>query len=143
MQDQDQLNQNKPVAVPDVLLARPLAVARSEAGLTPRLRPRATPSFGPGLRGEPCGRLQGRQGSTVTLTVSTGHGPGAERRRPGRQQAVATLAQLGLDPNIDAPVLTAQSDTVTAQQPHAGDRVPKGTAIGSTLARRETRRCRT
>ena len=77
MKIQDQLNDNKPVAVPDVMLmARPLAVQKlKEAGLNPRVDPRRratpwraarSPSQNPG------GGSKVGKGSTITLTVSTG-----------------------------------------------------------------------
>ena len=49
--------------------------------------------------------------------------------------AVATLAQLGLDPKIVRIFSNAQQDTVTAQQPHAGDKVDKGSKIRINVSR--------
>ena len=107
MKIQDQLNKNKPIAVPDVrLLARPLAVAKiQEAGLIPRVikAPERHRAVGPGLRSRtPAGGSKVGKGSTVTLTVSSGI-PQVQRtecRRPGRQPGGAALAQVGLEPNI-------------------------------------------
>jgi serine/threonine-protein kinase len=53
----------------------------------------------------------------------------------GVNQAVATLAGLGLNPNIARVFSTAQQDTVTAQQPHAGDSVPKGSNVRINVSR--------
>jgi serine/threonine-protein kinase len=77
------------------------------------------------------------KGSTVTLTVSSGVPQVQVPSVVGQDvnQAVATLAQLGLDPNIVRQYSTAQTDTVTAQQPHAGDRVPKGTKVRINVSR--------
>ena len=49
--------------------------------------------------------------------------------------AVATLAQLGLNPKITRIYSGAQQDTVTAQQPHAGDQVDKGTVVHINVSR--------
>ena len=105
---QDQLNKNKPVAVPDVmLLARSLAVQKiQEAGLNPRR------DHGAERHASPTGQVSGQnpgggskvgKGSTVTLTVSSGKPQvdRPERRRPGRhERRCASLAQLGLNPKI-------------------------------------------
>jgi serine/threonine-protein kinase len=48
---------------------------------------------------------------------------------------VASLAQLGLNPKITRIYSGAQQDTVTAQQPHAGDRVVKGTVVHINVSR--------
>jgi serine/threonine-protein kinase len=138
---QDQLNQNKPVAVPDVrLLARPLAVAKiQQAGLAPRVftAPNDTVPAGQVSDENPAGGSKVGKGSTVTLTVSSGVPQVQVPSVIGQDvnQAVATLAQLGLDPNIVRQYSTAQTDTVTAQQPHAGDRVPKGTKVRINVSR--------
>jgi serine/threonine-protein kinase len=138
---QDQLNQNKPVAVPDVrLLARPLAVAKiQQAGLVPRVftAPHETVPAGQVSDENPAGGSKVGKGSTVTLTVSSGVPQVQVPSVVGQDvnQAVATLAQLGLDPNIVRQYSTAQTDTVTAQQPHAGDRVPKGTKVRINVSR--------
>ncbi len=49
--------------------------------------------------------------------------------------AVASLAQLGLNPKITRIYSGSQVDTVTAQQPHAGDRVDKGTIVHINVSR--------
>jgi serine/threonine-protein kinase len=76
MKIQDQLNKNKPVAVPDVrLLARPLAVTQIQnAGLIPRVikAPSDTVPSGQVSDQNPGGGSKVARGSTVTLTVSSG-----------------------------------------------------------------------
>jgi eukaryotic-like serine/threonine-protein kinase len=49
--------------------------------------------------------------------------------------AVAALAQLGLNPKIHRIYSGEQPDTVTAQQPHAGDRVTKNSDVRINVSR--------
>jgi eukaryotic-like serine/threonine-protein kinase len=138
---QDQINSNKPIAVPDVtLLARPLAVTKiKEQGLVPRIvtAPSDTVPKGQVSDENPGGGSKVAKGSTVTLTVSTGVAQVKVPNVVGQDvnQAVATLAGLGLNPNIARVFSTAQQDTVTAQQPHAGDSVPKGSNVRINVSR--------
>ena len=86
---QDQLNNNKPVAVPDVMLmARSLAVQKiQEAGLNPVVITATSDTVAKGqVSGQnPGGGSKVGKGSTIALTVSSGKPSGArpERRRPG------------------------------------------------------------
>jgi beta-lactam-binding protein with PASTA domain len=138
---QDQINSNKPIAVPDVtLLARPLAVAKiKEQGLVPRIVTASNDTVPKGQVSDenPGGGSKVAKGSTVTLTVSTGVAQVKVPNVVGQDvnQAVATLAGLGLNPNIARVYSTAQTDTVTAQQPHAGDSVPKGSNVRINVSR--------
>ena len=138
---QDQINSNKPIAVPDVtLLARPLAVAKiKEQGLVPRVVTASSDTVPKGQVSDenPGGGSKVAKGSTVTLTVSTGVAQVKVPNVVGQDvnQAVATLAGLGLNPNIARVYSTAQQDTVTAQQPHAGDSVPKGSNVRVNVSR--------
>jgi serine/threonine-protein kinase len=138
---QDQINSNKPIAVPDVtLLARPLAVAKiKEQGLVPRIltAPSDTVPKGQVSDENPGGGSKVAKGSTVTLTVSTGVAQVKVPNVVGQDvnQAVAALASLGLNPNIARVFSTAQTDTVTAQQPHSGDSVPKGSNVRINVSR--------
>jgi eukaryotic-like serine/threonine-protein kinase len=138
---QDQINSNKPIAVPDVtLLARPLAVAKiKEQGLVPRVVTASSDTVPKGQVSDenPGGGSKVAKGSTVTLTVSTGVAQVKVPNVVGQDvnQAVATLAGLGLNPNIARVYSTAQQDTVTAQQPHAGDSVPKGSNVRINVSR--------
>jgi beta-lactam-binding protein with PASTA domain/predicted Ser/Thr protein kinase len=138
---QDQINSNKPIAVPDVtLLARPLAVAKiKNQGLVPRVvtAPSDTVPKGQVSEENPGGGSRVAKGSTVTLTVSTGVEQVQVPNVVGQDvnQAVATLAGRGLNPHIFRVFSPAQTDTVTAQQPHAGDRVPKGEDVRVNVSR--------
>ncbi len=141
---QDQLNNNKPVAVPDVMLmARSLAVEKiQEAGLNPVVITATSDTVAKGqVSGQnPGGGSKVGKGSTIALTVSSGKPVAVVPNVVGLDatSAVASLAQLGLNPKITRIYSGAQQDTVTAQQPHAGDRVVKGTVVHiNAPARRE------
>jgi serine/threonine-protein kinase len=77
------------------------------------------------------------KGSTILLTVSAGKPQVLVPNVVGLDatSAVATLAQLGLNPKITRIYSGAQQDTVTAQQPHSGDKVDKGTVIHINVSR--------
>jgi serine/threonine-protein kinase len=141
MKIQDQLDSNRPVAVPDVtLLQQGLAKLKIEqAGLTPRIL-RATSDTVP--RGQvstqdPGGGAKIGKGSTVTLTVSTGKPRVLVPDVRGRSvtDAVTALAQLGLNPKITRVYSGEQPDTVTGQNPAPGDHVLKGSDIGINVSR--------
>ena len=141
MKIQDQLNNNKPIAVPDVMLmARSLAVTKiQEAGLTPRVitQPHDTVPKGQVSAENPGGGSKVGKGSTILLTVSSGKPQVLVPNVVGLDatSAVATLAQLGLNPKITRIYSGSQQDTVTAQQPHADDKVDKGTTIHINVSR--------
>ena len=138
---QDQLNNNKPVAVPDVMLmARSLAVQKiQEAGLNPVVITATSDTVAKGqVSGQnPGGGSKVGKGSTIALTVSSGKPLALVPNVVGLDatSAVASLAQLGLNPKITRIYSGAQQDTVTAQQPHAGDRVVKGTVVHINVSR--------
>jgi serine/threonine-protein kinase len=138
---QDQLDKNRPVSVPDVtLLARPLAVQKiKDAGLTPRVITASNDTVPKGQVAEqnPGGGSKVGKGSTIALTVSTGVPKVQVPNVVGQDvtSAVAAIAQLGLEPKITRIYSGSQPDTVTAQQPHAGDNVPKGTTIHINVSR--------
>ena len=138
---QDQLNANKPVAVPDVvLLQRDLAELKiEEAGLTATIQnePSETVPKGQVAEQNPGGGSKVGKGSTVTLKVSTGLPRVQVPNVVGQDvtAAVAGLARLGLNPKITRIYSSEQPDTVTAQQPHAGDRVVKGTTVHINVSR--------
>ena len=77
------------------------------------------------------------KGSTIALTVSSGKPQVQIPNVVGLDatSAVASLAQLGLNPKITRIYSGAQQDTVTAQQPHAGDKVVKGTVVHINVSR--------
>ena len=141
MKIQDQLNNNKPIAVPDVMLmARPLAVLKlQQAGLTPRVlkQPSDTVARGQVSDENPGGGSKVGKGSTITLTVSTGKPEVQVPNVVGQDvtSAVAALAQLGLNPKITRIYSGSQQDTVTAEQPHAGDNVDKGSTVHINVSR--------
>ncbi len=141
MKIQDQLNKNKPIAVPDVrLLARPLAVTQIQnAGLIPRVikAPSDTVPSGQVSDQNPGGGSKVARGSTVTLTVSSGIPQVRVPNVVGQDvtSAVQALAQVGLQPKIVRIFSTAQIDTVTAQQPASGDLIPKGETVRINVSR--------
>ncbi|HVC88047.1 MAG TPA: Stk1 family PASTA domain-containing Ser/Thr kinase [Gaiellaceae bacterium] len=138
---QDQLNQNKSIAVPDVMLmAQPLAVLKlQQAGLNPHVvsAPSDTVAKGQVSGENPGGGTKVGRGSPITLTVSTGKPKVQVPNVVGQDttSAVAALAQLGLQPKIARIFSGNQPDTVTAQQPAAGDKVDKGTTVHINVSR--------
>jgi len=138
---QDQLNSNKPVAVPDVLLLQKnLAKLKIEqAGLTARLvsKPDDTVPRGQVSDENPGGGSKVGKGSTVTLTVSSGKPKVQVPDVRGRSvtDAVTALAQLGLNPRVVRIFSPEQPDTVTGQFPSPGDKVVKGTSIRINVSR--------
>jgi len=140
-QIQDQLNKNRPVAVPDVtLLQQDLAKLKIEqAGLTPQIVRAANDSVPRGQVADqdPGGGAKIGKGSSVTLTVSTGK-PRVQVpdvRNRSVTDAVTALAQLGLNPKITRVYSSSQVDTVTGQNPAPGDRVLKGSDIRINVSR--------
>src|SRR3954471_3580038 len=138
---QDQLNNNKPVAVPDVLLLQQdLAKLKiQEAGLTAASINGTSETVAPAQvskEAPPSGTKIGK-GSTVTLTVSTGKPKVRVPDVVGQSldSALSALAGQGLQPKINRIYSDKQPDTVTAQQPHAGDLVIKGTVIHINVSR--------
>jgi serine/threonine-protein kinase len=138
---QDQLNDNKPVAVPDVmLLQRDLAKLKiQQAGLAVQIRKGTSDTVPPGQVSdeEPPGGTKIGKGSTVTLTVSTGKPKVQVPNVVGQDvsSALTTLAAAGLQPKIRRIYSGEQPDTITAQQPHAGDSVVKGTTVHINVSR--------
>jgi eukaryotic-like serine/threonine-protein kinase len=135
MKVQDQLNANKPISVPDVvLLQRGLAVQKiQQAGLKPLVQTAPSETVHSGQvasQNPPAGGTLGK-GSTVTLVVSTGLPQVTVPTVVGQSvtDAVAALAHLGLTPKINRIFSGEPPDTVTAQQPAAGDRVTTNTVI--------------
>ncbi|HEX7082641.1 MAG TPA: Stk1 family PASTA domain-containing Ser/Thr kinase [Gaiellaceae bacterium] len=133
---QDQLNSNKPVAVPDVkLLVQRLAVAKvQESGL------KAQVVKAPNENGVPAGEVSGQspgpntsigKGSTVTLTVSTGipKVPVPDVRTQDSTTAVQTLTAAGFVPKVRYVYSPQQANTVTAQNPAPKDIVKKGSTV--------------
>jgi serine/threonine-protein kinase len=138
---QDQLASSKPVAVPDVmLLQKDLAKLKIEqAGLVPNIVRGTSDTVPPGQISDqdPQGGTKWNKGSTVTLTVSTGKPKVKVPNVVGQDvaSALTALASAGLQPHIARIYSSAQPDTVTAQQPHAGDSVVKGTNVRINVSR--------
>jgi serine/threonine-protein kinase len=134
-QIQDQLNANKPVAVPDVrLLEESLAKQQIEAvGLNTRVKHQASFGVPPGdvARQSPEAGDRIPKDSTVTLWISTGKPRVTVPDLKGHPltDAISQLADSGLSPKIRYIHSDAPEDTVTAQSPAAGDRVIKGSKV--------------
>jgi serine/threonine-protein kinase len=138
---QDQLNSNKPVSVPDVmLLQKDLATRQLQAaGFTPKVVYAASDTVGKGQVSDenPAGGTKFGKGSTVTITVSTGKPKVAVPNVVGQDitSALTSLAAKGLNPHIVRIYSGAQPDTVTAQNPAAGDKVVTGTSVRINVSR--------
>jgi eukaryotic-like serine/threonine-protein kinase len=138
---QDQLDANKPVAVPDVLLLqRDLAVLKiQQAGLTPRVvkAPDDTVPRGQVSQENPGGGSKVGKGSTVNLVVSSGKPRVQVPNVVGQSvtAAVTALAEKGLSPKITHVFSGEPPDTVTGQQPHAGDSLIKGSVVHINVSR--------
>jgi eukaryotic-like serine/threonine-protein kinase len=138
---QDQLNSNKPISVPGVvLLQRQLAVLKiKEAGLNPVVLTASDDTVPKGQVSEqnPGGGARVGKGSTITLTVSTGKPKVTvpDVRNRSVTDAVTALAQAGLNPHVVRIYSPAQPDTVTGQFPSPGDMVIKGTSVRINVSR--------
>jgi serine/threonine-protein kinase len=138
---QDQLNANKPVAVPDVrLIQESLAEQKlQEEGLESKVRHVASFGVTPGnvVRQDPDPGNKISKGSTVTIFVSTGK-PKVKvpdvRSHPFAD-AVSLLAAAGLKPKIRWLYSDAPENTVTAQSPAPGDSVIKGSVVHINVSR--------
>ncbi len=132
---QNQLNSNKPVAVPDVrLLVRRLAVQKIQsAGLSAQIASAANEKV---PKGEVSDQNPGPgakigKGSTVTLTVSTGFPmfPVPDVRTQEATTAVQMITAAGFVPKVVYIYSSAQANTVTAQSPAPKDVVKKGSTV--------------
>jgi len=138
---QDQLNSNKPVAVPDVLLLqKDLAKLKIEqAGLVAKvqLAPSEDVASGQVFDENPGGGSKVGKGSTVTLKVSTGKPKVTvpDVRNRNVTDAVEALAAVGLNPHVVRIFSPADPDTVTGQFPSPGDKVVKGTQVRINVSR--------
>jgi len=138
---QDQLNSNKLVSVPDVmLLQKNLAQEHvTEAGLDPKVVYATSPTVGKGQVSaqDPSANQKIGKGSTVILTVSTGKPKATVPSVVGLDQtsAITQLVQAGLKPNVVSVYSSVPSGNVTATQPHAGDIVDQGTTVRVNVSR--------
>ncbi|HZP73980.1 MAG TPA: Stk1 family PASTA domain-containing Ser/Thr kinase [Gaiellaceae bacterium] len=130
---QNQLNRNTPVAVPNVQLLQKDLAARQirQAGLVPTIVYGTSDTVQKGyvISEDPTGKQV--KGSTITLVVSKGK---PQVQVPSvvnddLQTALNQLASAGLQWKITRIYSGSQTDTITAQQPHAGDTVVKGTVV--------------
>ena len=136
---QDQLNKNTPVAVPNVeLLQKDLAKAKIEqAGLAVSIVYGSSDTVAKGqvISEDPTGKQV--KGQTITLVVSTGKPQVKVPSVVGEdlQTALSDLATAGLQWKITRIFSGSQTDTITAQQPHAGDTVVKGSLVHINVSR--------
>jgi serine/threonine-protein kinase len=131
---QDQLNNSKPVPVPDVrLVVRPLAVQKiREAGLNPKVELAPDENVPAGeVAQEPAAGTKIAKGSTVVLIVSTGVPKVSvpDVRNQPVTSAIQLLVAQGLNPKTVYVYSSAQNDTVTAQSPAPKDIVKKGSTV--------------
>src|SRR5205823_10126401 len=138
---QQQLESNRPVAVPDVtLVQRDLAVLKiQQAGLKPRVvkAPDDTVPSGQVIDENPGGGSKVGKGSTVTLEVSTGKPRVQVPDVRGRSvtDAITALAGIGLNPRIVHVYSPQPADTVTGQFPSPGDKIVKGSNVRINVSR--------
>ena len=138
---QEQLDSNRPVAVPDVrLLQKDLAVLQiTQAGLNPVVvqAPDDTVPSGQVIDENPGGGSKVGKGSTVTLRVSTGKPkvPVPDVRGRSVTDAITALASIGLNPKIFHVFSPQPADTVTGQFPAPGDRIVKGSNVRINVSR--------
>jgi serine/threonine-protein kinase len=138
---QQQLDNNRPVAVPDVrLMQRDLATLKiQQAGLKPLVvkGPDDTVPAGQVIDENPGGGSKVGKGSTVTLRVSTGKPKVTVPDVRGRDvnAAIAALAGLGLNAKIVHVYSPQPADTVTGQFPAPGDNVVKGSNVRINISR--------
>jgi serine/threonine-protein kinase len=134
---QEQLNNSKPVVVPDVSgLRESLAVNKLHARhLVPDVN-RVFDASGATPKGyvidqDPGAGLRIAKDSTVHLKVSKGLPPVQVPNVIGktRDDAVGTLTQLGLKPKVFLVHSPKPADTVTGQDPAGGTKVRKGSRV--------------
>ncbi len=132
---QDQLNANKPVAVPQVAgIQEQLAVTKlRDAGLTARLHhgPSATVDKGVVVGQSPLAGTHVQKNTAVDLQVSTGPPTVAVPSVVGqnRDAALSALVNAGLSPKAFPVPSSKPVDTVTGQDPPAGKVVEKGSPV--------------
>jgi eukaryotic-like serine/threonine-protein kinase len=131
----DELNANKPVAVPYVEgLAQAQAVKKIEdKGLKAHIAPGFSQTFPAGtvMRQDPQGGEKTDKGNIVTLTISHGRPKVTVPDVVGKSQsdAVATLTAAHLKVSVFHVYSSAATDTVTAQDPSASSRVFYNTTV--------------
>jgi beta-lactam-binding protein with PASTA domain len=132
---QEQLNNTKPVAVPDVRgISEDLAVKQiKEHHLTPDVNrvPSQTVAKGIVITQDPSPGLRIAKDSTVHIRVSKGPPPVNVPNVIGktRDDAVAALTSAGLTAKVFLVHSDKTSDTVTGQDPSGGTKVNKGSRV--------------
>jgi beta-lactam-binding protein with PASTA domain len=131
---QDQLNNSKPVPVPDVTsLVQPLAVAKIKAaGFVPKIERAYDDNVAKGeVVTEPNAGGKLPKGSTVVIVVSAGIQtlPVPDVRTEPVTTAIQQLVAAGFTPKTFYVYSPAQSDTVVAQSPAAKDIIKKGSTV--------------
>jgi serine/threonine-protein kinase len=127
--------------VPDVagFTAEDAVQTLRDAGFVPRTvgRPSEEVAEGIVIATEPAGGEEADEGAAVTVAVSQGRGDVPVPTLVGldRDDAVAAVQDAGLESRVvEQPSATAPDDTVTAQDPAAGLRVPAGSTVALTVA---------
>jgi serine/threonine-protein kinase len=132
---QDQLNANKPVAVPLVEGIRESAAKMKirDANLIPRSQTEPSTDVDKGfvISQDPGAGDRVAKHTVVTITVSSGPPTVVVPSVLGknRDDAVSTLSNLGLQPRVFDVPSNKPEDTVIAQDPRGGKTVVKGTRV--------------
>jgi serine/threonine-protein kinase len=138
---QDQLDSNKLVSVPDVMLLQKTLAQQhiTEAGLDPYTVYATNDTVAKGQVADqnPSSGQKIGKGSRVVLTVSLGKPKVKVPDVVGLDQtsAITQLVQAGLQPKVHSVYSNIPSGNVTAAQPHAGDLVDKGTIVHINVSR--------
>ena len=132
---QDQLNNTKPVPVPNVIDLRvELAKTKlTEHGFVPKVKPSTSETVPKGVVFDqnPLAGSKLAKNSPVQITVSTGppQVPVPNVIGKNRDDAVATLSNAGLTYMVVSVHSPKPPDTVTGQFPHPGTHVKKGSKV--------------
>jgi len=132
---QDQLNNSKPVPVPNVIDLR-VGLAKNrliDHGFVPKVKLSTNETVPKGVVSDqsPIAGARLAKNSPVQITVSTGppEVPVPNVIGKNRDDAVATLSNAGLTYQVVSVHSGKPPDTVTGQFPHPGQRVKKGSKV--------------
>jgi len=134
-QIQDELNASRPVAVGKYEEMREADAVREirAAGLVPDVRRQPHPSAPETFvfRQDPAAGERIEKGNSVTIFVSSGKPMTTvpDVRNKTRDEAATLLARAGLEPNVREIPSTKEINTVIAQDPAPGERVPRGSKV--------------
>src|SRR5581483_10450316 len=132
---QDQLNNNKPVGIPDETLVQKSLAARQlrAAGFIPKFTYAANATVAKGFVASesPPGGTKYPKGSVITLTVSTGKPQVVVPAVVGLDitSAIEQLAGAGFQTKVNRIFSGEPADTVTAEQPHSVDKIDQGSVV--------------